>query len=972
MNGNVFRTITIRGTSEGLDKLEADIKKVAAAEQNVAVVSEQTAKRVLSLEDAWKKQTLKLDEAARAQANYSREAKVADAALRQGLVTQQQHAERIDLITQKYNQGSAASKAFATATSGVSGQLVAMAAGAGPVGVFLSALGPWGMAAAAGIGLASAALSHMTEEAARIGNKAADLKKFSDITGLTAEQLRAINKVGGEAGVSSDELATAIGRFTTNMDKAREGGGELYEQIRKINPALASQLAASTSTAEALDVYARAMKNARDSGDTFQRNALAQAGGGRGGRAAGLALANVAEAGGIDAITAKTREASGVTNEWVANVAKLTRENEKLLHQIADMKANAYAQEVLERQNQFLKGQKELVALGLSAGRQRAMPGGISEQPDADLFQEAFGRSSRPGNLPGDAGLGDIATSIGRSAAEAVDPLKQMKDALAETVANASAAQSALGSYGDAIDKLRTQQEKLTLALLDNAISGDQYTKANDAIQQQITYLEQMRVAYGTVNDAANQQLQTLQLQTNLANARTASEQQSAQYAIAYAQAYGQVKDAAIATQLATAQLALQHAEVNKALDEQLKSLQEQAEVLRAESEVEKARIKAAYDYDKAVKAGGDSLKAGAVAAQSIANARTVQDAREQAQADQDAAQSAREKASANQQAAAAAQREQRAIDAIIAANREWARTHDFLPSFIPDSEFFTRKDGTKSQFDPKGYTSLTSTSGNLLEAARLTYGNEGFDQIGQAINGLLLPQFVPNAKGMEGQVNQSLKQGGTFSDEILGMLGSQSGLLSQNATLVQNTAQMLSRLIALFPDEQKGGFIQKELDVLMSATPTLARSELIVQLNQQLEQLKQATEDNTSATSAMTDVLSPFYSSDPRRTHLGFRAFAGGGIMSQFGELPIRHYQGGGMATSPQVAVFGEGSTPEAYVPVPSGRIPVEIKGAANSNQRRPVTVNINVMGNADQGTVAALRSTAFQQAQAMRRVMA
>jgi len=127
------------------------------------------------------------------------------------------------------------------------------------------------------------------------------------------------------------------------------------------------------------------------------------------------------------------------------------------------------------------------------------------------------------------------------------------------------------------------------------------------------------------------------------------------------------------------------------------------------------------------------------------------------------------------------------------------------------------------------------------------------------------------------------------------------------------------------------------------------------------------ATKENTQT---MTDVLSPFYSSDPRRTHLGFRSFAGGGIMTPYGELPLKHYQGGGVATSPQVAVYGEGSTPEAYVPVPAGRIPVEIRQPANSNQR-PVNVTINVMGNADANTVAALKSTAFQQAQTMRRAM-
>jgi hypothetical protein len=141
-------------------------------------------------------------------------------------------------------------------------------------------------------------------------------------------------------------------------------------------------------------------------------------------------------------------------------------------------------------------------------------------------------------------------------------------------------------------------------------------------------------------------------------------------------------------------------------------------------------------------------------------------------------------------------------------------------------------------------------------------------------------------------------------------------------------------------------------------------------ELNANTDATKENTATTTAAAQTMTDVLSPFYSSDPRRTHLGFRSFAGGGIMTQYGELPLKQYQGGGVATSPQVAVYGESSTPEAYVPVPSGRIPVEIRQPANSNQR-PVNVTINVMGNADGNTVAALKSTAFQQAQTMRRAM-
>ncbi|RTL87900.1 MAG: hypothetical protein EKK29_07060 [Hyphomicrobiales bacterium] len=67
---------------------------------------------------------------------------------------------------------------------------------------------------------------------------------------------------------------------------------------------------------------------------------------------------------------------------------------------------------------------------------------------------------------------------------------------------------------------------------------------------------------------------------------------------------------------------------------------------------------------------------------------------------------------------------------------------------------------------------------------------------------------------------------------------------------------------------------------------------------------------------------------------------FAGGGIMTDRGPLPLRAYAGGGIANSPQLALFGEGSSPEAYVPVPSGRIPVEMRGGGS--HAAPVTVNL------------------------------
>ena len=57
------------------------------------------------------------------------------------------------------------------------------------------------------------------------------------------------------------------------------------------------------------------------------------------------------------------------------------------------------------------------------------------------------------------------------------------------------------------------------------------------------------------------------------------------------------------------------------------------------------------------------------------------------------------------------------------------------------------------------------------------------------------------------------------------------------------------------------------------------------------------------------------------------FFGFAKGGVMTGKGPAPLRAYSGGGVANTPQTAVFGEGDMPEAYVPLPDGRtIPVTL----------------------------------------------
>jgi hypothetical protein len=71
-----------------------------------------------------------------------------------------------------------------------------------------------------------------------------------------------------------------------------------------------------------------------------------------------------------------------------------------------------------------------------------------------------------------------------------------------------------------------------------------------------------------------------------------------------------------------------------------------------------------------------------------------------------------------------------------------------------------------------------------------------------------------------------------------------------------------------------------------------------------------------------------------------GMLGLANGGIVGSGGMMPLAKYASGGIASTPQLAVFGEGSMNEAFVPLPDGRsIPVSMRGGGN-------TVNVYISG--------------------------
>jgi hypothetical protein len=81
---------------------------------------------------------------------------------------------------------------------------------------------------------------------------------------------------------------------------------------------------------------------------------------------------------------------------------------------------------------------------------------------------------------------------------------------------------------------------------------------------------------------------------------------------------------------------------------------------------------------------------------------------------------------------------------------------------------------------------------------------------------------------------------------------------------------------------------------------------------------------------------------------------FANGGIMTDMGPLELRKYAKGGIATSPQVAIYGEAG-PEAYVPLPDGRsIPVTMKMSGGGQAAAAPSVAVNVINQTSQSVNA------------------
>lgn len=321
--------------------------------------------------------------------------------------------------------------------------------------------------------------------------------------------------------------------------------------------------------------------------------------------------------------------------------------------------------------------------------------------------------------------------------------------------------------------------------------------------------------------------------------------------------------------------------------------------------------------------------------------------------------------------------REQLLKDAIAARQKQEAK--DAAPAEIAapidkDVESKAKKIASVIQSLQLDYANLGRSARDAFVATQLDRaGVDAASEQGQAIRDLAGAYYDAKqaAEELDKEIEQQTKREIEQEDARLGIDKYISDLHRQNEILKQNR-DVQAGLAAVAEQEQKAREAGIELtnqqrEAIRGLTDENAK------LKERQDQLKSLSNDLGSAIGTafedavlegkkFSDVLKAI-EKDILRIVLrmtvtkgmesvvggalsgiaGAFGFADGGVMTKAGPLPLKKYANGGVANTPQVAVFGEGRMNEAYVPLPDGRsIPVTVSGGASAVSYSP-TIQID-----------------------------
>ncbi len=454
--------------------------------------------------------------------------------------------------------------------------------------------------------------------------------------------------------------------------------------------------------------------------------------------------------------------------------------------------------------------------------------------------------------------------------------------------------------------------------------------------------------SWGDVSVAVALSLNALQQQVTIAQAINGQQQMAAQFAADRANAELAGKTALEAETIAYAKMAASQASATTAVKKQVESLEDQNKMIKAAQTGTEAKTAAAIAYKNAIESGASEESASALRAQMITN--SIQQSL-QATIDWRAAMigvgSAVEVVGANLSQVLS---QQNAIDAATAQyNAQLVAAQggsQFNPMTMKRGDLSFTADVTQTggaSYRGGGTGQRLSVTGMYDNLVRQMQGD-----IGTSVNRALTTGGVDSAirlaqqKGNIAATTDQYLKGNLISAaqpafDATGALQNLYGIKNANAddaTKITNDQQFL-------------GWLQ-------SQPQTLTNLQAISSLTSEIKSLATATDSNTSATSTNTDALSPYYTQDPRTSHIGFR--------SQ------------GMATGGEFTVPGGYSANDnmiGTIPLASGEIvSVRRPGDSSGGGGQTVIINqsFNITGNVNRDEFG---RTAYQAAQSAARTL-
>lgn len=968
---DIVKKLTIRSSVEGADRTQSDLKGiqqgyegVAQSAQKAAQVTETASKSGLSTAETYRRQTLRLDETAKAADRMAREIRIADQFLAQGGLTAGEHAERLALIQTRYAQAGAAA---GTASKGIGlarHEMVNLSRQAQDIGVSL----------ASGQSPFTVLVQQGTQVADIFASSQGSIKGFFSQVGAgigsVVTPFRALS-----VGIASS-VALVAGLASAYQDAKREIERALMGVGRASGATVADIERFATTSQSA---YGLTVSGARDAATAFAATGRIY------GENIGLAASSVAgfaRITGTDAADA----VKALTQAYTEGAAGADRLNSVLGHldgrtreHIANLFAQGRAQE----------GQKAVIQGVIVAVRQSEQALGPLEKAwlnvkyAADAAWEAAKRGANVvtgGNAPtgqdrlemlrgqrdqikAQDGAPTDSRFFSPVSAQAIrqlnDEIKMLEQSL-EAAAKASGdarfkqmstdADAVVRSIIPQIDQLKAleaQYNRLREAQANSEVSGRMghagaLQESINALDLQIMKIEDARSAserqnaetlrlvdiYGNVSVATAQALNAMQQQLSTAQAVTGAERMAAQERANYNMLIQQGVAAEQAATLATQQRAIAQAQINANAQAQLLSLQDQVAVAGAYNEQEKISAQYVATRNQLIRDGVNPALAEQVAQMEAAVAQQAEMVRQAKEYEE----SQRRASAAAADAAADTNSAMRArianYNAMVELEETIRRQKTYLGGF--DLADFTlgvnlwRKDGGYTQFNPAGYKSGYGPGPSPLIGAMS--GQYGIDRTGA---------ISLNQGGLTGVIDRAFSQGGGVMDAI-------SAVLDSGAMLDQTMAQTLQQLTDLLPDSEKIGVIEREIARVKEQPISFGRETLLKQLTDSLDQLKQST-DALNATLTLSDL----YNTDPRTSHIGFRAgFASGGSFV----VP------GGYSANDNYM---------AHIPVASGEeVKINRKPGRDGAIVVPVTQNFYGQTNAN-----AQRKSAFQTAQVMAR---